>query len=254
MARRNSSDDPQADDETPGAPFWMTTFSDMVTLLVTFFVMLVSVSEVKKERFQKALSQFPGRPSILMQESVMKMNTPPQPTQEHKSRRRDGNYDRLLEYLHEKGLQDKVQVDMRQDGLHLAITDSVMFRVGQTSLLPRAKELLGIMSSVITARVFSVVVEGHTDNRPIRTARFASNWELSTGRASSVARFLMAQDTPLPPSQYAVAGYGPYRPRATNATASGRARNRRVEIFLRWDKAPVRQESTTPFGLTPGLS
>ena len=232
----------------------MTTFSDMVTLLVTFFVMLVSVSEVEKERFEDALSQFPGRPSVLMQESAVKMKTPPRPTQKNESRRRDESHERLLEYLREKGLQGKVQVDLRQNGLHLTITDSVMFRAGQASLLPRAKELLVVMSSVITRRVFSVVVEGHTDNRPIRTARFVSNWELSTGRASSVARFLMSQDTPLPPSQYAIAGYGPYRPRATNATASGRARNRRVEIFLRWDKAPVRQESSTPFGLTPGLS
>lgn len=242
--RRNQDEDRQ---KAPGAPFWMTTYSDMVTLLLTFFVMLVTMSEIRKERFKEALSHFQGRPSVLQQESSIEMPTPPQPTQRQKSRRQDENYEQLLNYLQENELMDKVQLNMRQDGLHLTITDSVMFTTGEAVLLPRAEELLTVLSAVITDRVASAVVEGHTDNRPISTTRFKSNWELSTARASSVARFLIARDTPLPSSRFAIAGYGEHHPRADNGTVAGQARNRRVEIFLRWADVPLRESS--PFSL-----
>lgn len=253
MARQRSNQDEDRQ-KAPGAPFWMTTYSDMVTLLLTFFVMLVTMSEIRKERFEKALSHFQGRPSVLQQESSIEMPTPPLPTDRQQSRRQNQNYERLLNYLEEKELTDKVQLNMRRDGLHLTITDSVMFTTGEAVLLPPARELLTVLSEVITDRVASAVVEGHTDNRPISTTRFASNWELSTARASSVARFLIRRDTPLSRSQFAIAGYGEHHPRSDNGTPAGQARNRRVEIFLRWKDVPLRDSSPLSLDVPSDLS
>ena len=87
---------------------------------------------------------------------------------------------------------------------------------------------------VLSGAVESVIIEGHTDDRPIQTAAFPSNWELSGARASSVVRFFLEQDTALEPQKYIAVGYGEHHPKQPNLTAEGRAKNRRVELLFRW--------------------
>ncbi len=93
-----------------------------------------------------------------------------------------------------------------------------------------------LVSQILQRGVEAVVVEGHTDNDPIRTNVFPSNWELSTARASAVVRFLSSLESALADSQYVTVGYGEYRPIVSNQTATGRAKNRRVEILFSWDQ------------------
>lgn len=218
----------QEDDE-PTAPFWMTTFSDMVTLLLTFFVLIVSMSEVKIERFQEALSHFKGQTGVLDYETMV----PSPPTiPEDVYRKREESLNELLEYLKANNLEDKVEVNLTEEGVHVSIVDSVMFRSGRADLLQTAEAILVKVGEVLTPLAKGIVVEGHTDNRPIRTSQFPSNWELSGARASSVVRFFLEQEAALDPVSYKTIGFGEFRPVATNKTAEGRGRNRRVEILF----------------------
>ena len=238
----------QDDEDVPTAPFWMTTFSDMMTLLMTFFVMIVAMSEVEVKKFEKALSHFQGQPSVLMHESALPTEGAAvplkTPTDRFQSREQEQRYEELRRYLKENGLEDKVNVDLREDEIHVVIADSVMFRSGEARLIEPSRTVLQLLSALLNEDVASVVVEGHTDDRPIRTARFPSNWELSTARAASAVRFLQEHTPALEPSRYAAVGYGPHRPLDTGGTAAARARNRRVEILFNWNSWT--KENPTP--------
>jgi chemotaxis protein MotB len=228
----DESENGESDDDAPTAPFWMTTFSDMMTILMTFFVMIVSMSEVEVKKFKEALSHFQGHPSILTENtSVMPSRHSMTPTVRHELQK-DIQYQRFLKYLEENGLEDKVQANRTETGIHVVISDSVMFRTGKARLIEPSRTILRMLARILDKNVTSVVVEGHTDDRPIRTGRFPSNWELSTARAASSVRFLQQNAPELDPSRYAAVGYGAHRPRATNETRAGRAQNRRVEILF----------------------
>lgn len=223
--------DGQEEDDQPTAPFWMTTYSDMVTLLLTFFVLIVSMSEVEVKKFKEALSHFNGRTSVLAFESAV---PPTRPNEELRQlvRSREQSLDALAEYLEKNELRRKVNVSVSERGINLSIVDSIVFASGRAELLESAKGVLRTVSELLTPTSQLVVVEGHTDNESIRTLQFPSNWELSGARASSVVRFFLSQDHALDPQNYKTVGYGEFRPVASNVTPAGRARNRRVEILF----------------------
>ncbi|MFW5973241.1 MAG: OmpA/MotB family protein, partial [Bacteroidota bacterium] len=198
-------------DDMPTAPFWMTTFSDMVTLLLTFFVLIVSMSTVEIRKFTEALSYFQGRSGVLLSEAVMEPNTR-QVINDFRSREQSERYEELLRFLREQGLEDKVRVYLTDKGLQVTITDSVMFESGSAVLIDPSRTVLRKIRGVLGSDVESVVVDGHTDNRPIRTSSYPSNWEHSTARASSVVRFLLEEETLLPPERYSAVGYGEFHP------------------------------------------
>ncbi len=234
----------EEDDEEPSAPAWMTTFSDMATLLLTFFVMIVAMSEVEVKKFQEALSFFQGRTGLLQSEMVIPSIKNQVVTQQQLSQEQAQKYEELLKYLEENNLAGKVQVNLTDRGLHLIITDSVMFRSGEAELIEPSRTILRILAGMIDSRIQSVVVEGHTDNVPISTTRYPSNWELSAARAAAVVRFLLEQTRALSPERYLAVGYGEFHPRAPNDTPEGRARNRRVEILFNWEPW---QNETNPY-------
>lgn len=229
-------DDYLNDDENdePSAPFWMVTFSDMVTILLTFFVMIVAMSEVEIQKFQEALSYFQGHVSVLQHESVQ-TNMRIQTMTKFRTKEQAQRYEDLLDYLKSNDLHEKIQVNLKENGIHLVITDSVMFHSGDAELIEPSRTILRLVAGLLDAGgIESVVVEGHTDDRPINTIRFPSNWELSTSRAASVVRFLTQETTTLAPSLFIAIGHGEFHPVDTNDTPEGRALNRRVEILFSW--------------------
>lgn len=228
----------------------MTTFSDMATLLLTFFIMIVSMSTVEVEKFKEALSYFQGRTSFLLEDAVL-----PPVTQQVIAKESAGadnpeqrdhaeRFEQLLQYLEESGLEDKVRVNLTEEGLHVVIVDSIMFASGRAELLPEALDVLDRVAGVLAQSAQAVVVEGHTDDRPIATNRYPTNWELSGARAFSVVRFLLGQPSALSPSAYVGIGHGEFLPVESNETAAGRAKNRRVEILFSWE--PWQSSSSPP--------
>src|SRR5690554_2195761 len=129
------------EDGPPGAPFWMTTFSDMVTLLLTFFVLIVSMSTVEIKKFHDALSYFQGRTSVLVNDAVVQAATQ-RVINDFRSREQAQRHEELLEFLHENDLEDKVQVNLTDKGLHVTIMDSVMFESGSAHLIDPSRMVL----------------------------------------------------------------------------------------------------------------
>ena len=239
----------EEENDEPTAPFWLTTYSDMVTLLLTFFVMIVAMSEIKKDHMMEALSYFKGRKSVF--ENSQPVPIIPQesdPAEEKKEKAEQ--VEALLNYIESNNLQDKVQVNYKDESMHVVITDSVMFNSGSSALLDAAQRILGLVAQATPDSSETITVIGHTDDQPIRTARFPSNWELSAGRAASVVRFLISQENSLPPDRYQAIGKGEYEPVDTNGTPEGRAKNRRIELLINWkswqNQTPSSKERMVP--------
>jgi chemotaxis protein MotB len=129
----------------------------------------------------------------------------------------------------------EIRIEEMENRLKVTMVDEILFTTGQAQVNPRGREvLMKIADSLRSQTSHDVVVEGHTDNVPIGPAlqnRFASNWELSAARAISVVRFLQ-EKAGMDPKRLSAAAFGPYQPVASNDTAKGRSRNRRIEIIL----------------------
>lgn len=247
------------DDEKPselveeGAPLWTTTFGDMMSLLLTFFVLLYSMSELKQERFLQAsqslreamggtAADVPEDPMALVDEAL-----DPEMFLENAEAGSPGDAmleavadaymeviaRRLERFIDENELHDVFSVDRAQDGVYLRMQSSALFASGSGTLEPRAVPMLGYLAEITTTIDVRSVVSGHADNQPISTPQFASNWELSAARAAGVARHLVAagQD----PEMVRVESFGEFKPVESNTTPEGRARNRRVEVFFARD-------------------
>lgn len=127
-------------------------------------------------------------------------------------------------------IKQQVTVSGTGEHVNLVIKDDVLFKVGSARLTSAGRAVLSHVAVMLNRIASPVSVEGHTDNTPIHTVRFPSNWELSTARATTVTRFLIEQGVPA--ARLRAIGYGDTRPIAGNATAAGRARNRRVVLVL----------------------
>lgn len=162
-----------------------------------------------------------------------------------------GTYDELQEKMKAEIAKGEIRLSQAGGRLKVDMVDKVLFESGEAVVSKRGAEVLSRVGAVL-ARVQDrqVQVSGHTDDAPISarlTDKFPTNWELSTARATNVVRYLQ-EKTGLPPQRLVAAGYGPYHPVATNATPTGRARNRRIEILLTPSLEP------TPAQAPPGAA
>lgn len=239
MARRKrggGGDAPPA-----GAPAWMMTYGDLVTQVLAFFVLLYSFSSVNAEKFQQmayslqnalgmgvgvgegVISSSGGSAGVINTPHV-EADTPSEDRQLKDVR------DRIDKAATEGGFKEDVQFSLDERGLTLRFADSALFDSGEAQLKPEAAASLDKVLAVLKDIQNPIRVEGHTDNVPIATIQYPSNWELSGARASRVVRYFIEQG--LAQQRLSVAGYGEYRPVATNETAEGRSHNRRVDIVV----------------------
>lgn len=239
MARRKSNqEEPQA-----GAPLWMTTYGDMVTLLLCFFVLLFSFSTVDAQKFQSMIQSFQGSLGILESGTsitsdqfiteAMKDNLTTGQLQELEDFRK---LEEVLEkYLESYDLESDVLVSQENAGLVLRFQDNVLFDPGKAELKPRSKEILKDISEFLISPEFvekSIRIEGHTDTVKVNpTSLYPTNWELSAGRASNVVRYLI-ENLDLAPERFSISGYGEYHPIAPNDTVENKSKNRRVDIVI----------------------
>jgi chemotaxis protein MotB len=247
---------------------WLLTYADMITLLMALFMVLFSITSVNKSKLEvlsKTLQEafsgkvLPGGESIRDTGADPKADKPPTPeppipaitavvgqdatkaaadaqAQARAKAKEQEDFRRLKRqidtYARQKGVQDQVQTVIAQRGLVIRLlTDKVLFDSGAADLKPEATPVLSKVAEIISQEsAHQVMVEGHTDNIPIRGSVFPTNWELSTARASRVVRFLIAGG--VVQGRLSAGGYAALHPIATNDTAAGRSRNRRVEIVL----------------------
>jgi chemotaxis protein MotB len=137
----------------------------------------------------------------------------------------------LDNYIESNNLGDKVNVENKRKGLVISLTGEILYELGKADIREQGKEVLAIISNILIDIPNDIMIEGHTDDLPIRTDEFPSNWELSTARAVNVIKFLI-EERNFNPARLSAAGYSEYRPVANNNTAEGRAKNRRVEVVV----------------------
>jgi chemotaxis protein MotB len=227
---------------------WLISYADFITLLFAFFVVMFAVSQVDSnkvgrftESFSKAvgIDMFPESGAGLMPGGEPKRSgastTPPSETAVLPEELVDLKQ-RLVELERKKDLPSGLQVLERRNELVIRLAESLVFAPGDDTLKDPATQALATIATQLATRKLDIRIEGHTDDRPIRTARFRSNWDLSTARSTAVVATLAGAG--IPPFNLSAAGYGEFHPIAPNATDDGRRQNRRVDIVLSVNAPP----------------
>lgn len=248
--------------EESGSPEWLTTYSDMVTLLLTFFIMLFAMSTVDGTKFtnvaQSLSSSFLslGTGDSLLNSDGKSILTVDfvNPSSEKGSTKNekyiesaeemivdaqrqiyekemDIAKERIRQSVEEQGIGDKAQVTEEKDFILVRLESEVLFDSGSAEIRPGSYPVLNQLAEVLKGIDNEILVSGHTDNVPISTSRYKSNWELSTARATNVVRYF-TETLRLDPARFTATGNGEYRPVADNSTPEGRQQNRRIEIKI----------------------
>lgn len=238
---------------------WMVSYADFVTLLFAVFVTLYAMSQTDKKKVEEVIQSMQqsfgmvtaGAPSpkINVIESKQMAIVPtikpsitvlPGPsragaTGKGKGRAEEKDFRQIKSsieaYLIKQGAQDKVSLNITRRGLIVSLKEAGFFNSGQAQIKASAYDLINTIAEVMTQYNNPLRIEGHTDNIPISTSQFPSNWELSAARATNGVKYLIKYFD-VEPNKISSTGYGEFRPIADNSTAEGRARNRRVDIVM----------------------
>jgi chemotaxis protein MotB len=239
MARKKYEEPPENGDR------WLVSYADFITLLFAFFVVMYAISVVNEGKYRvlsDALgSAFGGRAAPAARAEQRAQVEPPLPLSSLVARRRAEAMRREKDRLTALARQlnatlaplvkaGKVHVIQSARGVSVEINASVLFDSGDARLTGDSVEALGAVAGLLKADSHAIQVEGHTDNLPIANALFASNWELSAVRASSVVRLFI--DSGMAPERLTAVGHGATQPVASNDDPLGRARNRRVAVTI----------------------
>ena len=236
-------------EKEPNHERWLVSYADFITLLFAVFVTLYAMSQTDKKKAEEVLASMresfgysttsAGAKPTVIDSGAMSIipsiqKTQP-PSQRGKIRGSEQDFRAtkasIEAYLTKAGALSKVAVSVTQRGLVVSLKEAGFFDSGSAALRPGSLSLLNDVVSSLTGYSNDVRVEGHTDNVPISSAAYPSNWELSTARATNVLQYLVKQED-FDPARISAAGYGEYRPVADNGDPEGRAKNRRVDIVL----------------------
>lgn len=252
MKRRNKRQKKES-----GAPKWMVTYSDMVTLILVFFILLFAMSQVDLVRFEAISESFRNRMIFDFFPSPVPMENPTESSAHLKTGKDSNEFDtptnlpnrsdkskddveedslgRLMEdvekYLNEHELENVISANRTERGVVLVLPENILFNSGEANILESGKGFLTKVGSLLTEIPNMVKVEGHTDSRPISNYRYPSNWELSGARASSVIRYLI-NEYEFDDSRFSGSIYGDTRPIVPNTSPVNWSQNRRVEIVI----------------------
>lgn len=230
---------------------WLLTYADMITLLMVLFIVLFSIGQLDLKKFEQLRSGLAssfgtsdsvaldggtgvldGGATPLDEKSASEILAQQRAAQAEATRQLQQTAEAVKQTLAGQGLGDKVTFRLEDRGLVLQIvTDEVLFDLGKADLRPEGKAVLDGLAAALKQVPNNIAVEGHTDNRPISGFPFASNWELSSFRATTVLRYLVEQRG-LDRTRISAAGFGEEHPLVPNDTPAHQAQNRRVEIVV----------------------
>lgn len=241
LARRR----PSHGSKVVGRDRWLIPYADLVTLLFAFFTALYAVTAVDASRLStmadglRAAVGTPPKATIDKPEGLSPQSEESQPAQPIETPTpvepdRGDVKEARAAILRDLGdMLDAKSLELIEDkrGLVLAIPESNSFDAGRADLSSQAQTLMRRIAGVLAGVPNAIRVEGHTDDAPIHTAQFTSNWDLSTARATRVIDFFISRGG-VAPERLSAAGYSYYHPRASNESVEGRARNRRVDLVI----------------------
>lgn len=242
----------QQHEKEPNHERWLVSYADFITLLFAVFVTLYAMSQTDKKKIEEVVESMrtsfgysksspASKPSVIESGSISMIpslrKAGQTTTKSGRSRSKGGEKDfkatkaSIEAYLLKSRAQDKVTVTITQRGLVVSLKEAGFFDSGSATLQQGSLTLLNDVAETLSSYSNGVRVEGHTDDVPISSSAFPSNWELSTARATSVVQYLIKQDD-FDPGNISATGYGQYRPVADNASEEGRQKNRRVDLVL----------------------
>lgn len=242
---------------------WAIPYGDLITLLLAFFVVMYATSSINEGKYRvlsysiaAAFKHTPrslnpvelGDPTVggpttadavmalpidtvnarMQQVGLMPIVSVPGSKAEERKKKMTGELHKRLGYLEERG---DVRIRQTQEGIEIAIGSDLLFASGEAALSGEARSVLRSLAEILLEQPNNIVVEGHTDNVPIRNQRFPSNWELSAGRAGRVLRLF--SEAGIAGAQMSMRAYGEQRPEVANDSPQNRARNRRVVVIVR---------------------
>ena len=218
----------------PNTEAWMTTFADLVSLMLTFFILLISMSTMDKTGLADIESSFRKAVSVLNSGAGTEIQImPPLEMQKLISTRELMLAMRQNSHamLKNSTLEHKVKGVIIKDRLYLRIPDAVLFNRGEAQLKPEHAKAIRKLAQMLAISPGNIRVQGHTNaDIDLSNSQFANPWQLSLARAASVLHIL--EDEGVNPARLSLVGYGPSRPISTEATPFGRSKNRRVEIMV----------------------
>ncbi len=225
----------KAESHKSSASRWMVTFTDLTMLILVFFVLMFAMSQIDLVKFKAIAESYANRQILDFYPSLVPGD-------------KEGSGDEVLpdegvimsledlveyirKYLETKGLEDLIIANRTERGVVIVLQEQVLFETGEAEIKEEATDFLDSVGQALQNLPNMVKVEGHTDDRPISTYRYPSNWELSTARASSVIRYLTEKHG-LDSKRFIAVGYGETRPVAPNTSPENWQKNRRVEIVI----------------------
>lgn len=242
---------------------WLVSYADFITLLFAFFVVMYSISQVNEskyrvlsdtlmEAFEPARAIAPiqvGQPSLSPSTSAIdirgddrgdteqpRLGQPGGTAEEGELGELGELARRISSRFSELIGDDLLEVYANEYWLQVELKDSILFESGSAELSARARDIFAEMARLLAEYDNPIQVEGHTDNEPIRSTRYPSNWELSAARASAIVKLLSGAG--VGPRRLSAVGYGEYQPVASNETPEGRAQNRRVALMIAREAVP----------------
>lgn len=257
MAKKKHHDEGHVNHER-----WLVSYADMITLLMVLFVVLFAMSKtdvakyaVLRDSLQRAFSVpvLQGNEPTSLKGAGGASFVPPMispPLEQELLAMTGAPTDaRMAAALHEirqvllqvpvpSDTSGRVEVGASREGIVISLAGNILFDSGKSDLKPSGMALLDTLAERLRTMPNEIRVEGHTDNVPIATPLYPSNWELSSARATTVGRYL-AEQNGIAPNRLSAAGYGEFRPVAPNDTREGRARNRRVDLVVLFPRAPA---------------
>jgi chemotaxis protein MotB len=242
--KASEEEEEEAEHECPeGAPAWVTTFADLVTLLMVFFILLFAMGSIEEDKWKQikaSLRDALGQEVIpdggvregldVIKEKVLDESTinAVDEVGAMVAKQVEEIASEVEEFVFKNKLAGKVDVSSDERGAIITLSDTVMFPPGKSRMTYTGDEIIKQVFDILKQFSYQVKIEGHTDNIPIKTEQFPSNWELSASRAAEVARKLVAAG--FDPKNLSIEAFAQYRPKVPNDSLQGRASNRRIEI------------------------
>ncbi len=222
---------------------WLGTYADTITLLLTFFILLYSFSSINEQKLAEIANSLQmvltGKSGDTILEYDLENGDSPivggedadTPVPEKMDSEMLDMYNKVNEFIDANKLENTVEVKEDDRGIILQLKESILYQSGKADLREDSKDILDMISDLLTTFPNKVIVEGHTDNIPMHNEEFDTNWELSAIRAVNVVRYF-TEVKKIDAERLSAAGYGEYKPIADNGLDEGRSKNRRVNILI----------------------
>lgn len=225
---------------------WLVPYADILTLLLALFIVLFASADANAAKFtqmaQSLSAAFSGSPSVFDNNQAITPEVDASKPDQSKDTAKEQAYLResvqlaevkreIDKYMQKNNLAGDLTTILTDDGLMIRIKDSALFNSGSAELRPESLVIGNEVAKILSVLSQQIVISGHTDNIPIRTREFPSNWELSSMRAINFMKFLLTREN-MKPERFSAIGYGEYRPMVDNNTPDGHSKNRRVEVLI----------------------